>query len=92
LEGKIEVISYESECSKDNEEDNEWKKFAMRRVISRSKRGNWARSTYLKAERGGGGGFGTDERPQAMIAIAIVWQLLYLNLLFEKKELWMLSS
>ena len=33
-------------------------------------------STYLKAELGGGGVAGTEERPQAMIAIATVRQLL----------------
>jgi hypothetical protein len=39
LEGKVEVISYESECREDNEEDEEWKKFTIHRVNSRLKKG-----------------------------------------------------
>jgi hypothetical protein len=91
LEGKVEVVSYEGECTEDDKEDEEWKEFAMRRISPMLERGNWERMAYLKAERGGGGGFGTDERPQAMIAIAIVWQLLCLDLLPQKNELWNLT-
>lgn len=33
------------------------------KVISGSAHGQWGGDAYTRAERGGGGGFGTDERP-----------------------------
>jgi len=34
LEDKVKVVSYESQCTEDDREDEEWKELAMRRVSS----------------------------------------------------------
>jgi hypothetical protein len=62
------MIANESKNSDDQEENDERGEFAGYCVTynsnSNPKRKRGRNSTYLKAERGGGGGFGTEDPPQ----------------------------
>lgn len=81
MESKVQMISYKGECAEHDEENDEREEFTMRYVSLISNKG--ARNTCLRADRGGGG---VDERPQAMIAIAIVWQLLRVDLFLREND------
>ena len=69
------MVANEGKNSEDDEENNERGELAARCVISNPnpiQKGAETAHAYLKAERGGGGGFGTDDPPQRpMVAVAI---------------------
>jgi hypothetical protein len=60
------LVPHEGCAAGKDEEDDEWEKFAMRVLAAVASGALYMERTYKKADVGGGGGTGVDERPQAM--------------------------
>jgi hypothetical protein len=68
---KIDVVAYEGGTEEHNKEDDEGESLSKYEKGESANDVGWVRvrGTDTKADLGGGGGFGMDERPQAMIAM-----------------------
>jgi hypothetical protein len=70
------VVADEGEDGDDEEEEEEREEFSRRMLLQEvcigNRRTQKRKSTYMNADFGGVGGGGTDERPQAMIAILVM--------------------